>query len=127
MTSVIAYTVLAITMVALLHHRVLFNAVQLLYHYKSISGRRTTSVEAEKSQAYARQLAVCRLLITISTRVHRLNADVGTAWRRKKIPAYPFVTVQLPIYNTKCMWWSALSTILPASIIRTTASRSTSG
>ena len=103
MTSVIAYTVLAVYTMALLYITVYcLMQFNLLYHYKKHQREEEQPPsEAEKrSQAYTRQLAVATSHNHKHASTHRLNADVGLLLEEEEeIPAYPFVTVQLPIYN----------------------------
>jgi len=104
MTSVIAYTVLAIYTLALLYITVYcLMQFNLLYHYKKHKRDEEQAPAAEENtsagRVYARQRAVARAHNHKHAHAQRLHADVALLEEEETEPVYPFVTVQLPIYN----------------------------
>ncbi|MCB0572648.1 MAG: glycosyltransferase [Phaeodactylibacter sp.] len=105
MTSVIAYTALAIYTVALLYITVYcLMQFNLLYHYKKQKRRE----EVEKAQSLAfeasgvntpRNKMVANAYHQKHIRGGQEDAEVGLMEVGDGLQAYPFVTVQLPIYN----------------------------
>ncbi|MCB0588116.1 MAG: glycosyltransferase, partial [Phaeodactylibacter sp.] len=102
MTSVIAYAVLAIYTVALLYITVYcLMQFSLLYHYKKHQ-RDVEQPSAEpdiRRRAFAREVAVAAAPNHKHANARRQNAEVGLLEEEEEKPAFPFVTVQLPIYN----------------------------
>ncbi|MCO6479195.1 MAG: glycosyltransferase [Phaeodactylibacter sp.] len=105
MTSVIAYTVLAVYTLALLYITVYcLMQFNLLYHYKKYQrDEEELSAERKKqSRQYTRQLAMAASHNHKHANARRQDAGVGLLVEEEEGNqnlAYPFVTVQLPIYN----------------------------
>jgi len=100
MTSVIAYAVLGIYTVALLYITIYcLMQFNLLYHYKKRQGRVKADTASENgSRAYA----TAQRLRSSSRLTMAQNADWGVGLLEAEEPEeFPFVTVQLPIYNER--------------------------
>ncbi len=104
MTSVIAYTVLGVYTLALLYITV-YCLVQfnLLYHYKKYK-RDEELKPREGERSAAGRVATRRLAMAGSSSNHKYapfshHTEVGLLDEEEESLAWPFVTVQLPIYN----------------------------
>ena len=103
MTSVIAYAVLAIYSIALLYITVYcLMQFNLLYHYKKFQrDEEQPPVDQEiHKRVYARQMAMSASHNYKYANAYRQNADAALlVVEEEENEAYPFVTIQLPIFN----------------------------